>query len=281
MERNKLEEGRGLVESNVAIYARKIGRMRDDLLAKIAAAYKNREMFPLTRENFKIRIKPLGTRIISTDIIPFSTVERFFVTTFEKMLGEMIRNYPTSSFTVEFWLFPYEIGGRKFMDNVIFYPQQNEVKKDERKPKTAAQPVVETIAEPVTEVLETVVEEIAAAIPEMPAIDITEVENGLEIGVLDTPINYEYSDWRLYRTSPSPRKVKAVLMANGISTPRELIRALGTDKPSYGEWLKFIQRINERAEKNVRLGESCAQDMRNWMRRKHYMAGFFRGELPK
>lgn len=95
-------------------------------------------------------------------------------------------------------------------------------------------------------------------------------------GFLDKPINYDFREWKLYRTSPLPRKIRAAMLMNGIHTPRTLIEVLGTNCPSLGEWRTFIFRINSKMEKQSRLGDGSAAELLKWMRMKGLINTEFR-----
>ena len=251
--------------------------LRAEMLRALEKKKANKHIFPIINERLRLVLRTGNTNYVSGVEMVFATVEssRFFLETLKSRIDQLEARNPSAAISIDVWLFPFEIGGKRLIDRFSLKKAVPAPAKKARLVEVTPAAEVIAISETRDSVAEVVAESgdnLQAAPPEQKAANIN---LQAEKDWAESQISYDYRAWRLYPTSQSIRRIKKVLDAKNIFTPADLAGFLGTTEPTIGEWYDFIARLNDGLAQPSRIGNNTVDDLLIWMRRNKLIAGQF------
>lgn len=195
----------------------KLKLIKNDLLARIAVMWENKENEPILRSDFKLRVRPANMNVETSDIFPFRAVESCFEAEAEKLLQSIGRQFPGRNLIMEFLLYPYEHGGRKMRFDAVFkplngvagVPARNQVPAEEIVvPASVPPPVSEQVAVPESPVQEEQPVPETPVTPAAPKVEIRKARVRVRRSIIDTGIPLPVIDRPLL---PSKKERKSTL----------------------------------------------------------------------
>lgn len=253
--------------------------LRAEMLRALEKRKAIKHIFPIINERLKLVLRTGNTNYVSAVEMVFSTVEssRFFLESLKSRVDQIETRNPTAAISIDVWLFPFEIGGKRLINRFILKKAlPAPAKKTERLAEVTLPAEVIAISETRDSVAETVAESDNNSQPTIPEQKPANMNIDAEKAWAESQILYDYRAWRLYPTSQSIRRIKKVLDAKNIHTPADLAGFLGTTEPTVEEWYDFIGRLNGDLPQPNRIGNNTVDDLLKWMRRNRLIAEQFR-----
>ncbi|MGL5830576.1 MAG: hypothetical protein ACRCZE_00315 [Candidatus Altimarinota bacterium] len=291
--RNRHLENNGLRE--FPVYRKVAEVIQKTLLAKIEEVKEQKEINPYRKDWLEIQVRLPGTNLIIRKEFCFRDVEKGLEEELENVIKTAEKNSKGKVLIFNAFLFPYEIGGRKLLENFPvklikvekvevekFIPLAEEIKeiKEEvaRDLEVSLASVDEEISIPESVERAVVKEDFLEEIPEYRKREI-KVRQRSE-NFFSSEIDFDFREWGVWPKDGTRRILKKIFSFNKIETPNDLKNLLNNENPTWEEWLEFVNKLNSATENpKVRVGGATEISLRNWMRKNKMIPIEFRENI--